>query len=157
MTEVQPLSKEFALQLEVMMADHPGCLRLPMFSWNAFIVLHVLKSDSTLRDLEHIQVEGPGTAYLFFDKQGHRGLTLKAPHAMRAHMGEAFSELISYSVHFAVSPMPLGEGWHHVMAASERHRQWSQAEYPGRPVLSLASSELDSNLPLVGSAPLPLL
>ena len=32
MTEVQLLSEEFALQLEVTMADHPGCLHLPTFS-----------------------------------------------------------------------------------------------------------------------------
>ena len=36
----------------------------------------------------------------------------------------------------------------HVMAASERHRQWSWVEYP-----NLASSESDSSPPLVGSAP----
>ena len=39
------------------------------------MVMHVLKSDPVLRELEHVQVDGPGTAYLFFyDKQGHRGL-----------------------------------------------------------------------------------
>ena len=46
-----------------------------MFSWNAGIVLHVLKEDPMLRDLEHVQVDGPGMAYLFsYDKQGHWGL-----------------------------------------------------------------------------------
>ena len=51
-------------------AGHPH----PTFLWNAGIVLHVLKSDPTLRDLEHIQMDGPGMAYLFFfDKQGHLG------------------------------------------------------------------------------------
>ena len=39
------------------------------------MVVHVLKSDSVLRELEHVQVDGPRTAYLFFyDKQGHWGL-----------------------------------------------------------------------------------
>ena len=39
------------------------------------MVMHVLKSDPILRELEHVQVDGPGTAYLFFyDKEGHRGL-----------------------------------------------------------------------------------
>ena len=91
--EVQPLSEEFALQLEVMMVDHPGHPCPPAFSWNEGMVLHVLKSDRTLRDLEHIQVDGPRTAYLFFfNKQGCRGLILEATHTMRAHMGEAFSE-----------------------------------------------------------------
>ena len=105
------------------MADHPGCPCPPAFSWNVGMVLHVLKSDPTLRDLEHVQVDGPGMDYLFFfNKQDHRGLTLEATHAMRAHVGEAFSELISHSVHFAASPMPLAEGWRSAMTASERHR-----------------------------------
>ena len=72
MTEVQTLSKEFSLQLKVMMADCPGHPCVPVFSCNAGMALHVLKSTPILRDLEHIQVDGPGTAYLFFfDKQGH--------------------------------------------------------------------------------------
>ena len=62
------------------------------------MVLHVLKTDLALRDLEHVQVYGPGTSYLFFfDKQGDQGLTLEAAHTIRAHMGEAFSEWISCS------------------------------------------------------------
>ena len=138
-TEVQPPSEEFALQLKVMMADHPG---------------QVLKSDPTLRDLEHIQVDGPGMAYLlFFDKQVHQGLTLEAAQAMRAHITEAFAEWISCSVHFAVNPIPLAEGWRYAMAASEQCRLQSQAEYPGQPVPNMASSESDSTPPLVGSAP----
>ena len=59
------------------------------------MVLHVLKSDPMLRDLKHIQVDGPGIDYLFFfDKQGHKGLTFEAAQSMRAHMGEAFAEWI---------------------------------------------------------------
>ena len=58
-TEVQPSSEEFALQLQVMMADCPGHLHPPVFSWNVGMVLHVLKSDPTLTDLKHIQVDGP--------------------------------------------------------------------------------------------------
>ena len=39
------------------------------------MVLHVLKGDPMLWDLEHVQVDGPGTAYLFFyDKQELREL-----------------------------------------------------------------------------------
>ena len=57
---------EFALQFEVMMVDHPGCPHPPTFSWNAGMVMHMLKSDPMLRNLEHIQVDGPGMAYLFF-------------------------------------------------------------------------------------------
>ena len=125
-----------------------------MFSWNVGMVLHVLKSDPTLRDLEHVQVDETGMAYLFFfDKQGHRGLTLEAAQAMRAHVGEAFAEWISHSAHFTVNPIPPAEGWSCVMAASEQHRHWSQAEYPGQLVPNLASSKSDSTLSLVGSAP----
>ena len=68
-------AEEYAMMLEVMMADCPGRPRTPTFSWNAGMVMHVLKSDPVLRELEHVQVDGPGTAYLFFyDKQGHQGL-----------------------------------------------------------------------------------
>ena len=55
--------------------------------------MHVLKGNPTLRDLEHIQVDGPGTAYLFFyDIQGRKGPVLEATHALTAHVGDAFSE-----------------------------------------------------------------
>ena len=71
-TKVQPPPGEFALQLEVTMADFPGHPCPPAFSCNTGMVLHALKSDPTLRDLKHIQVDEPRTAYLFFfDKQGH--------------------------------------------------------------------------------------
>ena len=74
-TVVQSPAKEYALLLEVTMADQPRHPHLPAFSWNASMVLHILKGDPTLQDLEHVQVDSPGTAYLFFyDKQGHRGL-----------------------------------------------------------------------------------
>ena len=67
--------EEYAMMLEVMMADYPGQPHSPTFSWNVGIVMHVLKSDPVLRELEHVQVDGPGTAYLFFyQKQGHRCL-----------------------------------------------------------------------------------
>ena len=47
------------------------------------MVMHVLKSDPVLRELEHVQVDGPGTAYLFFyDKQGRRGLEQDAMDAV---------------------------------------------------------------------------
>ena len=110
MMEVRPLPEEFALQLEVMMANHPGCPHPSTFLWNVGMVLHVLKSDPTLRDLKYIQVDGPGMAYLFFfDNQGCQGLTLDAAHAMRVHVGETFSKWISHSAHFAVNPLLLAE------------------------------------------------
>ena len=78
-TEVTPSSVEFVLQLEVTMADHLGHPHPPAFLWNAGMVMHMLKSDPTLRDLEHIQVDGPEMAYLFFfDKQGQQGLIYEA-------------------------------------------------------------------------------
>ena len=71
----EPPAEEYAMMLEVTMADRPGRLHPPMFSWNTGMVMHVLQNDPVLRELEHVQVDGPGTAYLFFyDKQGRRGL-----------------------------------------------------------------------------------
>ena len=68
-------AEEYTIMLEVMMADRLGWPSPPTFSWNAGMVMHVLKSDLVLRELEHVQVDGPGNAYLFFyDKQGRRGL-----------------------------------------------------------------------------------
>ena len=75
---------------------------------------------------------------------------------MRTHVGEAFAEWISHSAHFAMNPLPLVEGWHHTVVASEWCRHWSQAEYQGHLIPNLATSESDSTLPLVGSAPLLL-
>ena len=73
-TEAQ--AKEYAMMLEVMMADCPGWPHPPTFSWNAGMVMHVLKSDPVLRELEHVQMDGLGTAYLsFYDRQGYRGLS----------------------------------------------------------------------------------
>ena len=59
-------AEEYAMMLEVTMADCPGQPCPPALSWNAGMVMHVLKSDPVLRELEHVQVDGPGTAYLFF-------------------------------------------------------------------------------------------
>ena len=116
--------------------------------------MHILKGDPTLRDLEHVQVDTPGMAYLFFfDKQGHRGLTYDAAQALRRHVAEVFSEWISHSAHFAIISLPLAEGWHQAVAASERCWQRSRVEYQDCLMHNLISSELDSALQLVGSAP----
>ena len=102
---------EYALLLEVTMADCSRHPCPPTFSWNAGMIMHVLMGDLTLRDLEHVQEDGPGTAYLFFfDKQGCRGLKYEAAQALIMHVTEAFSEWISHSAHFAVIPLPLVEG-----------------------------------------------
>ena len=105
-------SEEYALMLEVMMADRPGQPCPPAFSWNAGMVMHVLKSDPVLQELEHVQVDGPGTAYLFFyDKQDSWGLEQDAADAVRIHMEEAFSEWILHFAHFNISCLPLMEAW----------------------------------------------
>ena len=49
-------SVEFALQLKVMMVNCPGCPHPPAYSWNAGMVMHVLKSDLEFRDLKHVLV-----------------------------------------------------------------------------------------------------
>ena len=120
-TEVPLPEVEYALQLEVTMAGQPGQSRPPPFLWNAGMVMHVLKGDPILWDLEHIQVDRPSTAYLFFyNKQGRSGLVLEAAHTLRVHVGDAFSEWISHSAHFVVNPIPLAEGWRHAVAVADR-------------------------------------
>ena len=72
-------------------ADCPGWPSPPMFSWNVGMVMNLLKNDPILRGLEHMQVDSPGTAYLFFyDRQGHCGLGQDTTHVIWAHMEEAF-------------------------------------------------------------------
>ena len=117
----QTSAEEYALTLEVMMADCPGQPRPPAFSWNAGMVMYVLKSDPVLWDLEHVQVDGPGTVYLFFyDKQGRQGLEQDAVDAVQTHVEEAFSEWISHSAHFNISLLPLMEVWQWSVTASNR-------------------------------------
>ena len=150
-TVVQPPAKEYALLLEVTMADQPGHPCLPAFSWNASMVLHILKRDPTLWDLEHVQVDSPGTAYLFFyDKQGHRGLQQDVAENLRTHVMEAFSEWISHSAHFIVILLPLAEGCWRAMATLDRWHQGSWVEHLDCPVPCVMSSESDSTPPLVG-------
>ena len=115
----EPPAEEYAMMLEVTMANHPGWPRPPMFSWNAGMVTHVLKNDPVLRELDYMQVDGPGTAYLFFyDKQGHCGLGQDTVYAIQAHEEEAFSEWILHSTHFTISLLPLVEAWQQTVTAS---------------------------------------
>ena len=87
----EPPAEEYAMMLEVMMADHPGRPRPPTFSWNVGMVMHILKNNPVLREFEHMQVDGLGTAYLFFyDKQGCHGLGQDTAYVIWAHMEEAF-------------------------------------------------------------------
>ena len=116
--------------------------------------MHVLKSDPALQELKHVQVDNPGTAYLFFyDKQGHQGLGQDAVNAVRTHMEEAFSEWISHSAHFNISLLPLMEAWRWSVAASNcrRLRSWAENSAHNTPVG--VARESDSSSQLVGSAP----
>ena len=72
------------------------------------MVLHILKRDPALRDLEPVQVDGLGVAYLFFyDKQGCMGLKQEVTENLRAHMAKAFSEWISHSALIMAILLPL--------------------------------------------------
>ena len=147
-------AEEYAMMLEVTMADRPGQPHPPTFSWNVGMVMHVLKSDSVLRVLEHVQVDGLGTAYLFFyDKQGHQGLRQDTVHAIWTHVEEAFSEWISCSSHFTISLFPLMEVWQQAVAASNRQRLRGRAENPVHNIPVVNAGESDSLGQLVGSAP----
>ena len=147
-------AEEYAVMLEVTMADCPSRPRPPTFSWNAGMVMHVLKSDPVLRDLEHVQVDGPGTAYLFFyDKQGCWGLEQDAMDAARTHLEEAFLEWISHSAHFNISLLPLMDAWQRSVTASNHHRLRSWTENPAHNAPVGVAWESDSYSQLVGSAP----
>ena len=123
-TEPSPLTKEFIIQLEVTMADRPGRLRPPAYSWNGGLVQHELKNDPAMRDLKHVQADSPGLAYLFFhDRHGYCGLSKEEALDMCSHIADAFVEWIGRSTHFNVVPLPLEAGWQHTAAAQERRRQ----------------------------------
>ena len=146
-------AEEYAMMLEVMMADHPGRPHPPVLSWNVGMVMHVLKSDPVLRELEHVQVDGLGTAYLFFyDKQGCWGLRQDAAHAIWTHVEEAFSEWISRTAHFTISLFPLMEVWWQAVAASDHQRLRGRAENPVHNIPVVNAGESDSSGQLVESA-----
>ena len=141
------------MMLEVTMADHPGWPHPLTFSWNAGMVMHILESDPVLRELEHMQVDGPGTAYLFFyDKQGYRGLGQDTAYAIWAHVEEAFSGWILCSAYFTISLLPLMEAWWGAVAVSNHQRLRSQAENPVPSFPVVNAGESDSLVQLVGSA-----
>ena len=147
-------AEEYAMMLEVMMADCLGQPHPLAFSWNAGMVMHILKSDPVLWEVEHMQVDGLGTAYLFFyDKQGCRGLGQDTVYAIRAHMEEAFSGWISHCIHFTISLLPVVEAWQQAVAASNCQRLRNQAENPVPSIPVVNAGESDSSVQLVGSAP----
>ena len=152
-TVVEPPEEELILQLEVMMADRLGRPCPPAFLWNAGMVMHILKNDTALRDLEYVQVDNPGTAYLFFlDKQCCCGLPAEVAEMLGAYLPGAFSKWISCSAHFVAVTIPLTEGRHLASAAANRCHQRLRTD-PQEPVLGAPfSSESDVSPVLVGSA-----
>ena len=142
------------MMLEVTMAHDPGWPHSPMFSWNAGMVMHVLKNGPILRELEHVQVDSPGTAYLFFyDKQGCRGLGRDTVYAIWVHVEGAFSEWILHSAHFAISLLPLVEAWQRAVATFDHRRLRGRAENPTPRIPVVTVGESDSSVQLVGSTP----
>ena len=138
--------------VEVTMADCPGWPHPPTFSWNAGMVVHILKSDPVLRELEHVQVDGPGMAYLFFyDKQGHRGLGQDTTHTIRTHVEEAFSEWILHSTYFTISLFPLREVWRWAVVTSDCQRLRGRVENMVPSIPAVNAGESDSLGQLVGS------
>ena len=148
---------EFIIQLEVTMADRAGRPCPPAFSLNGGMVLHVLKSDLALRELEHVQVDSPGLVYLFFyDRHGRHGLTKEAALTICSHLADTFAEWIGRSTHFDVVPLLLEEGRQCMMAAQERHRQrsWTQ-EQPSLPIHVMGSASSGSSQLVGGVPPVP--
>ena len=85
---------------------------------------HALKNDPAMRDLKHVQADGPELAYLFFhDCQGYHGLSKEEALDMHSHIADAFVEWIGRSAHFDVVPLLLEAGRQCTTAAQERHRQ----------------------------------
>ena len=88
------------------------------------MILHMLKSDPALRELEYIKVNGPGTAYLFFyDRHRYHGLTWEAAQTVCTHLVDTFLEWIGWLSHFEVLLLPLEEGCCCTAAAWDRQRQ----------------------------------
>ena len=136
------------------MADRPGHPCPPAFSWNTSMVMHILKNNPALRDLEYVQVDNPGTAYLFFlDKQCCHGLSAEAAETLGAYLPGAFSEWISCSAHFAAIAIPLTQGRCLASAATNRCHQRPRMDPQGPALGAPFSSESDVGPVLVGSTP----
>ena len=111
MTEPPSLAEEFIIQLDVTMADRPGRLQPPAYSWNGGLVRHVLKNDPAMGDLKNVEVDGPGRSYLFFyDQHGYRGLPKEEALAMHSHIADTFADWIGRSTHFDAVPLLLETG-----------------------------------------------
>ena len=137
------------------MADWPGRLCPPFYWWSTGMVVHVLKTDPVLRELEYVQVEAPGTMYLFFyDRHGCRGLMQNAVEMVCIHIADSLMEWIGWSAHFNADPIQFEEGQHLAMVAQERHRQCSRIQdIPNQPAHLVRETSSGSSLQLVGRAP----
>ena len=139
------------------MMDQPRRPCPSAFSWNEGMVQHVLKSDPALRELEHIQVDSPGLAYLFFyDRHGCHSLMKEAALIIHSHLAGTFAEWIGRSVHFDVVPLLLEEGCQCITAAQERCRQhiWTQ-EQPSLPIHVTGSASSGSSQLVGRVSPIP--
>ena len=119
----QPLPlEEFVMQLEVTMADQPGQPCPPPFLWNAGMVLHVLKNDLALRELEHIQVDGPGMHICSsMTDMGTQPHVESCPVSTLSLGGHIFRVDRACPHTLRLLPLLLDEGCHHAAAAQDRH------------------------------------
>ena len=113
--------------------------------------MHILKSNPVLQELEHVQVDGPGTACLFFyDKQGHQDLEQGAMDAiLNPHGGGLFGVDVMLCP-LQCQPSPLDGG---MVVVHHCRRLRSQAENLTHNAPVGAAWESDSLSQLVGSAP----
>ena len=118
---------------------------------------HALKNDPAMGDLKHVEVDGPGQAYLFFyDRQGYRGLPKDEALAMHSHIADAFAEWIRRSAHFETVPLLLEVGQQHAMVMQERRRQRIRPlEEPVLPVQANESTSSGSSQLMGGIPTLP--
>ena len=114
----------------------------------------MLKNDPAMGDLKHVEVDGPGQAYLFFyDRHGYRGLPKEEALAMCSHIADAFVEWIWRSAHFDAVPLLLEAGQQRVVAVQEKHQQRVRPlEEPVLPVPANESTSSGSSQ-LVGGVP----
>ena len=136
------------------MPDHPGRPHPPAFSWNAGMVIHVLKSDPVLQELEHVQVDGLVLLTCFSMTSRAVGVWSRMLQMLsKPTWRRPFLEWISCSAHFNISLLPLMEAWQWSVAASDHRRLRSWAKNPAHNAPVGEAWESDSSSQLVGSAP----
>ena len=117
----------------------------------------MLKSNPVLRDLEHVQADGPRLAYLFFyDRHGYHGLSQEEALSMCSHMTDAFAKWIGRSACFDVVPLLLEAGRQHTTAMQEKRMQCVRPlEEPILPVQVNKSTSSGSSQLVGGAPPVP--